>query len=255
MFAAFLIFCVDFMRPQTAKTKLHLFALLGVGTALVLSAGQVGGVHTAFSGRFRVDEVAAWLRCLIYLATFLVLCVFSDDFSPLSSKPLPFPGEFLVALLFSVTGMCFLAASSDLILLYIGLELATLPLIGLTAWRKDELGGEAAIKYLFLSAIASSFLLLAMSYLYGITLSTSIHEISTALKPSVMTWFIASMLLASVGFKLALFPFHMWAPDTYQGAPITVMAFLSTASKVVGLALATHVFLRILCIFCRFWHL
>src|SRR5207253_5242723 len=156
-------------------------------------------------------------------------------------------GEYYALLLFATVGMMFLAVGYDLISLYIALELIALTFYVLVAFTKRERrSNEAGMKYFLLGAFSSGILLYGMSVLYGVTGSTNLGEIGRNLsntgdlRPFVLIGMIA--LAAGLFFKVAAVPFHMWAPDAYEGAPTSVTAFLSTGSKAASFALYARIF-------------
>ena len=141
--------------------------------------------------------------------------------------------------------MLFLVSSRDLVSLYVSLELATIPLFLLVAWEKNIRSGEGALKYLLSGATASAILLYGLGLIYGLTGEMTLSLIGPKLVANPALWLAAGMTLAGVGFKLTLFPFHMWAPDAYEAAPTPVTAFLSVASKAAGLALFFQLYYRV----------
>ncbi|MEK7692297.1 MAG: NADH-quinone oxidoreductase subunit N, partial [Bdellovibrionota bacterium] len=210
-----------------------------IALALVV-AGMSLEPREIFGGRFLINPFSGWLKVVFLLATALTL---TSGVEFLRNK-----AEFVTVLLLSLSGMLFLTSSRDLVLLYVSLELATLPLVALAAWKQTARGGEAGFKFLAIGALASGLLLYGIGFLYGLTGQTDFSEISKSLnyESSPMLWVSIGLLTAGVGFKLTLFPFHFWAPDTYEGAPTPVTAFLSVASKATGLVLAAQIFYAVL---------
>jgi NADH-quinone oxidoreductase subunit N len=156
-------------------------------------------------------------------------------------------GEYYSLILFATVGMMFLGAGYDLISLYIGLELMALTFYVLVAFTKrDRRSNEAGMKYFLLGAFSSGILLYGMSIVYGLTGSTNLGEIGRSLnnigdlRPLVLIGMVA--LAAGLFFKVSAVPFHMWAPDAYEGAPTSVTAFLSTGSKAASFALYARIF-------------
>ena len=153
-------------------------------------------------------------------------------------------GEFYGLILLSTVGMMFLASSRELLSLYIGLELTTIPLFVCAAFYKDNrLSVESGIKYLIIGALSSAMLLYGISFLYGMAGTTDLLQLRLNLaakhivrkETGVILILTHLLLLAGLGFKLALPPFHQWAPDVYEGAPTPITAFLSVGSKAAGL--------------------
>src|SRR6266516_1260218 len=151
-------------------------------------------------------------------------------------------------MLFSVVGMMLLASTGELISIYISLELTSIPLYVMAGLlRTGERSAEAAVKYVLLGAMSSAILLYGFALLYGLTGTTDLNGIATSIKNGVQTGnvlvLIASVLiLAGFGFKISAVPFHMWAPDIYEGSPTPSTAFFSVASKAAGFAGLMRVF-------------
>ena len=165
-------------------------------------------------------------------------------------------GEFVAVVLMAATGGLVIAAAQDLLVIFIGLELLSLGLYILTAFAKRSgKSAEAAIKYYLFGGMSAAFLLFGFSYLYGIAGSTNLHRIMLAMygpnafHAAPLVYVAAVMIAAGLGFKVAAAPFHLWAPDTYEGAPSSGAAFIASVSKVASFALlisigtaAWHVF-------------
>jgi len=233
-------------QPQRGPVLAWMSAL-----GLVITGGLVfiAGFGSTFEGALQVDAFA-FLFQLVCLGSGLLTVMLC---SSLSDEITAHRGEFYTLLLFSITGMMFLVASAELITFYVSLELVTIPLFVLVAYSKrDRRSIEAGIKYLIIGAFSSAILLFGFALLYGLTGHTDFVEIKKAL---VITFFkygqvgpvLALALLfvmAGLGFKLAVVPFHAWAPDVYEGSPTPVAAFLSVASKAAGVAAFTRLFYR-----------
>jgi NADH-quinone oxidoreductase subunit N len=209
-------------------------------------------VLTGFYGTLRVDGFAIIFKLIFLLAAALTVAV-SLRFLDVEGEQ---RGEFYALVLFATTGMMFLASGYDLIVLYISLELMALTFYVLVAYTKRERRtNEAGMKYFLLGAFSSGVLLYGMSLLFGVARSTNLGDIAPAvaqalagaaeggatLRPLVVLAMIA--LAAGLFFKVAAVPFHMWAPDAYEGAPTPVTAFLSTGSKAASFALLARIFL------------
>lgn len=160
-------------------------------------------------------------------------------------------GEFHVLIMLSAVGMMLMAAGTELITLYVALELSTLPLVALAAFGGDRRSSEAGLKYLVLGAIASAVLLYGMTLTFGFTGSTNLEAIAVAVGnvadgtdvfgiPLLAVGII--LMVAGFGFKIAAVPFQGWVPDVYEGSPLPVTAFLSVASKAAGFAVIMRVF-------------
>jgi len=156
-------------------------------------------------------------------------------------------GEYYTLLMFATAGMMIMASAADLIVLYLGLELMALStyiLAGLM--RKQRRSNEAALKYFFLGAFSSAFLLYGISLAFGMTGTTNINEIagmvnSLSLADNSVMYLAVVFLIVAFGFKVALVPFHMWAPDVYEGAPTSITAFMSVGPKAAGFAVLGRV--------------
>ena len=224
-----------------------LFGLTAAFAALVFFTPKEG---TILGGRFAMDAVAWWFK-VIFIISGLVTVILSIDLLDgrvgVRVRGIGFRGEYYSVLLFTISGMMYIVSARDLITLFVSLELATIPLFVLAAWRRDDAqSGEAGLKYVLIGAMASAFILYGLGIIYGLTGSTDLNFLRQALKPSLALWLATAMLVAGVGFKLTIVPFHMWAADVYQGAPTPVTAYLSVASKCAGLAFIFQLLFRIL---------
>jgi NADH-quinone oxidoreductase subunit N len=150
-------------------------------------------------------------------------------------------GEFAAVVLMSASGGLLVAAAQDLLVIFVGLELLSLGLYIMTAFSKSSgKSAEAALKYYLFGGMSAAFLLFGFSYLYGLTGSTNIWEIKDALAsagPNPLFYVAWILIVAGLGFKIAAVPFHLWAPDTYEGAPAPAAAFIASVSKVASFAL------------------
>ena len=249
---------MEVILPYRKSKLTAYFALIGVGFAFVALVVQWWFLsHTSdslpvvgFYNMIRIDGFA-----LLFKAIFLVAAAFAIA---ISTRYLDIEGEqhgeYYALILFATVGMLFLACCYDLISLYISLELMALTFYVLVAFTKREKkSNEAAMKYFLLGAFSSGVLLYGMSLLFGITGSTNVGEIasqlnstdfSTGLRPMLLLGMLA--LAAGLFFKVAAVPFHMWAPDVYEGAPTSVTAFLSTGSKAASFALYARIFVEAL---------
>ena len=188
-----------------------------------------------WGGMLRLDGAGFVFR-LIFLVGAGLTALFALDYETLGQR-----GEFFILLLISTLGMCLMAMSADLIMLYLAVETTSIPLYVLAGFlNKDNKSVEAGIKYLLFGAMTSAAMLYGFSLLYGFTGTTSLYKLAEALKASRIAntpVYVALILaLAGFGFKVAAVPFHFWAPDVYEGAPTPVAGFLSTASKAAGFA-------------------
>ncbi|RJQ52935.1 MAG: NADH-quinone oxidoreductase subunit N [Nitrospiraceae bacterium] len=228
--------------------KKGVIAAVGIAGALVALYGTfklfgIGGPQTAFANMFVLDGYANFFKLIFYLNIILTVCI---SLKYMAIEKASF-GEYYALLFFSTAGMMIMASAADLIILYLGLELMALStyiLAGLM--RKQPRSNEAALKYFFLGAFSSAFLLYGISLTYGLTGTTNLKEIASALQalnisgsPTVFIGLI--FLIVAFGFKIALVPFHMWAPDVYEGAPTSITAFMSVGPKAAGFAVLGRV--------------
>lgn len=244
----FVILILDLFIAEEQKTLFPLLALGGLLASLVtvFYFFPMGG--QLFEGRFVFDNLAGWFKVLFLLASMLTVLLSWDQHhtdTTLSQRHLKNTSEYFLVLLFSLSGMMYLISARDLVTLYISLELATIPLYVLVAWKRhDPLSGEAGLKYVILGILSSAVLLYGVSILYGLSGTTRLSELAIQLELSPAFWFAVALVTAGVGFKVTMVPFHMWAADVYQGAPTPITAHLSVASKSAGLAFMMVLFYR-----------
>ena len=239
---AFAILSVDLLRCQ--KTFDHLtfhLAWVGMITILGMSFFTLPS-DVVYLGTWMVTPLGLWWRRAFLLSSLFAILLSKSYFSRGGDQKekLKSSSEFFASLLFINFGMHTVVSGSDLLTIFIGLELATIPLYFLSAWRKnDHAGLEAATKYIIMGGAATAFMLFSISYMYGVCGSLQLDKLSLiviAQPQNPLLWLAFILLLAGVGFKLTLFPFHMWAPDVYHGAPTPTTAFLSVSSKSVAMA-------------------
>ena len=247
--ATFLI-GVLFPLPKHRK-YLMAFALAGLGFAggalwkqQYIMAGQGVAAMTGFHGALTVDGFALFFNW-IFLAASAIVSIASYKYLETEDEH---HGEYYGLILLANCGMFFLATGTDLVTLFIGLELMALCFYILVGFlRSDKRSNEAALKYLLLGGFSSGFLVYGFSVMYGIAGSTRLADIGTALAARGLWDPLSFLALAttSVGllFKISAVPFHMWAPDAYEGAPTTITAYLSVASKAASFAFLLRIFL------------
>jgi NADH-quinone oxidoreductase subunit N len=214
-------------------------------------------VQYAFGGMFVSDPVAQVLKLFACLATGLTLA-----YAQAYSRARAFwRGELFSLALFALLGVMLMISASNLLLIYLGLELQSLSLYALVAMRRDEpRAGEAAMKYFVLGALASGFLLYGMSMLYGATGSLDLNEIAHRISASQVEnrsslALALVFLVAGIGFKLGAAPFHMWIPDVYQGAPTPATLLIASAPKLAAFAVAFRLLVEGLLPSAGDWHL
>src|SRR2546425_729476 len=217
---------------------------VGLGGTFRFAALQKLSPADGFYGMVRIDGFALLFRAIFLIAAALAIAI-SIRYLDIEREQ---HGEYYALILFATVGMMFLGSGYDLISLYIALELMAVTFYVLVAFTKRQRrSNEAGMKYFLLGAFSSGILLYGMSLLYGIAGSTNLGEMGTKLsaapaelRPVLLLGMIA--LAAGLFFKVAAVPFHMWAPDAYEGAPTSVTAFLSTGSKAASFALYARIF-------------
>ncbi len=211
------------------------FVLLGAFIPVATLAVIGGDVRSLFDGRYVVDEFALALKGLFLLAGYVVVLLSSNEME----EGHYYQGEYYVLLMSSVLGMVMMASARDLVSVFVALEFLSIPAYMMAAWRKrDRKSNEAGVKYYLLGVFASAVLLYGMSLMYGLANSTRLTDIGAAItgEGDKIGLQVLAVVFVIVGFafKVSAVPFHTWAPDTYQGAPTPVTAFLSVASKAAG---------------------
>lgn len=223
-------------------TPVASFTLLGAFIPVLTLALNDGGARSMFDGRYMVDDFSLVMKGLFLLAGYVVVLLSADHIREGDY----YQGEYWFLMLSSILGMVMMASSRDLISIFVALEFLSIPAYMLAAWRKRDLkSNEAGIKYYLLGVFASAILLYGMSLLYGMANSTKLVDIGAYLTTEITSIRALAVFFVVVGFafKVSAVPFHTWAPDTYEGAPTPVTAFLSVASKAAGfVAVVTVVF-------------
>jgi NADH-quinone oxidoreductase subunit N len=243
VFAA-LVILWDLVIPENV-TWLPWISLAGIACSVVWTAGLLAGNHlgAAFSGTLSVDPFSIFFGFLIAGVAAVVVLESVRYAERLHGRV----AEYYALVLVVAAGATLMVASNDLIAIFVALELTSISLYILAGFMGNSASGEAGIKYLLLGAISSATLLYGMALLYGLSGTTSLPGIATALRSAwsgqQVGWGLAAILIAAgFGFKMAIVPFQMWVPDVYEGAPTPVTAYLSVASKAAGFAVALRVF-------------
>ena len=223
------------IKDRALSYGLALFGLLGA--AALTAFTSVPQVQTTFGGQFIDDAMGDVLKLMSYL-TAMTAVVYSRTY--LAERGL-FRGEFFALALFAVLGMMVMISANHMLVLYVGLELLSLALYAMVALQRDsQQATEAAMKYFVLGALASGLLLYGMSMLYGLTGTLELPKMAAILqagvKDNVILAFGIVFIVAGLGFKLGVAPFHMWVPDIYQGAPTAVTLFIGSAPKLAAFA-------------------
>ncbi len=207
----------------------------------------------AYNGMYAADRFAAFFKMILFLATALTMLL-SIHYIRLEAED---HGEYFVMMLFALSGMMIMVSATDLISIYVGLELMALAICVLVGYLKhNRRSNESSLKYVILSALSTCLMLYGISLFYGLTGTTRLEGLSAALTgtgsdPAIV---LATLfLLAGLGFKIAAVPFHMWVPDVYEGAPTSITAFMSVAPKAAGFAVILRVFLYALAPLTDIW--
>jgi len=231
-----------FVRPER-KYLLGYFSLAGLGAAAYQTWLLSGTQAVGFSGMFVLDGYATFFKFIFYIAAALAILI-SINYLKLEKIE---KGEYYGLVLFATCGMMIMASGFDLISIYLGLELMALSVYILAGFmRKSLRSNEAALKYFLLGAFSSGILLYGIAITFGVTGTTNLSEIAAFIgagvysRPALILAMI--LLVAGFGFKVAAVPFHMWAPDVYEGAPTSVTAFMSVGPKAAGFAAFLRVF-------------
>ncbi|MEN8242502.1 MAG: NADH-quinone oxidoreductase subunit N [Chloroflexota bacterium] len=240
---ACVLLLVDVFRKRHGLTAI----LSGVGLVggLVLSFNQIGVETAAFNQMLTIDGFAVFLHILILGSGLLSLALSYDYLKRMGWQQ----GEYYVLMLFSITGAMLMATAANLIVVFLALEMLSIPLYVMAAIaRKNVESEEAGLKYFLLGAFAGGFLLYGIALVYGATGETSLAAIlamvtSGEVLNQVMFLIGAALILIGLGFKVAVVPFHMWTPDVYQGAPTSVTAYMAVVAKAGGFAALLRIFI------------
>jgi NADH-quinone oxidoreductase subunit N len=248
--AVFIVLAKALLRRRAAATPVtYLIAAVGIITAGAMLFWQWQDVKhhqtvTTLSGMVRVDTFGVFLGAVVVAATAMSLLVAVDY---LRRERLEV-AEYVALMLFSATGMLVMTTANDLIVVFLALEILSIPLYVLAAYHRRRLSSqEAGIKYFVLGAFSSAIFLYGIALMYGATGTTSLTGIDTFLRANTLfdsgTLEVGLvLLLVGLGFKVAAVPFHMWTPDVYQGAPTPVTAFMASATKVAAFAALLRIF-------------
>lgn len=235
---ALLVLFLELVWKNRGRCTLCMVTVAGLVSAAVASAiffNPQDGVTLIWGGMLRLDYAGAVFRVLVILGA-VITCMFSSD-----EENLHCCGEFYFLLVISTLGLTMLAAASDLIMVFLALETASVPLYILTGFRfRDPKSVESGLKYLLYGAVASTIMLFGFTFLYGFSGTTQLYEIGDAIRagniPPMAAATAGLLVLVGLGYKISAVPFHFWAPDVYEGAPTAIAGFLSTASKAGGFA-------------------
>jgi NADH-quinone oxidoreductase subunit N len=237
---ATLLLLVDLFIPRDRKGITALLSVVGLLVTLYFTVAQIGQENTGFNDMVALDGFSTFVNVILLLSGLFGIAVAYGYARRMGIER----GEYYTLMLFSVTGMMLMAQSTDLIMVFLALELLSIPLYVLAAFSRNEVSEEAGMKYFMLGAFATGFVVYGTALIFGATESTSFSGIIAASNgtPSLLLTIGAALLLIGFGFKVAAVPFHMWTPDVYQGAPTPVTAFMSSGAKIAGFAALFRVF-------------
>lgn len=239
------VFTLDLLWKGEGRR--HLAVITAMGLALTGTASAVWGIPSAngnlvFGGMLRHDWLAFTFTQVFLLGGAITALLSRND------KISGHRGEFYLLLVISILGMSLMAASADLIMLFLAIETTSIPLYVLAGFqRKDHASVEAGFKYLLYGSLTSALMLYGFSLLYGFTGTTQmagiLNQLSAGNLPGITTVGVMVLILIGIGFKISAVPFHFWAPDVYHGASSQVSGFLSTASKAAGFSVLLRLFI------------
>ncbi len=244
---AMIILLVDLWIPADRKWITAGMAALGLVAAIAAVISRFGIEREAFDGMIVIDGYSSFFQ-LLFLGVGLIAV--SQAYDYLRQRDIE-RGEYYTLLLFSLSGMLLMASAGDLIVVFLAVELLSIPLYVLAAFAIPQVESEeSSLKYFLLGAFASGFLVYGIALIFGSTGTTALSGVVAAIA-SVETAPIlllvgSGMILVGLGFKVAAVPFHMWTPDVYQGAPTSVTSFMSVGAKAGGFAALLRIFVTAL---------
>jgi len=233
---------VDLFIPKERKGITALLAALGLAFTLGFTLTQIGMQQTGFQGMVVADGFSTFVNALLLVSGLLGVALAYGYVRRMGLER----GEYYTLLLFSVTGMMLMAQAADLIVVFLALELLSIPLYVLAAFARPKVESEeAGLKYFLLGAFSTGFVVYGTALVFGATGTTNLSAIVAASNGTSNLLLLAigsALILVGLGFKVAVVPFHMWTPDVYQGAPSAVTAFMSSGAKIAGFAALLRVF-------------
>ena len=235
---ALLVLLVDILSPHNRGAAAAWVTLIGTGVSLAVVFQRWGSWGHGFNGVIVLDKYATFFNVIFLIGTGLTVFISTEYLRREEAGR----SEYYFLILCATLGMMLMAAAADLIMVFLGVELLSLSLYVLVGFfRGRSESNESSLKYLLLGAFATGFLLYGIALIYGATGSTNLGRIGSALAghrvenlPMLMAG--VGLLLVGLGFKVAAVPFHMWAPDVYEGAPTAITAFMSAGPKAAGFA-------------------
>src|ERR1039457_7065707 len=230
----------DFWMPAERKRFLGYAAIAALAMLLVTNVGECA-TGTAFNGMFVEDGLAVFFKRFFIVAAILVLFM-SVEFSDRIASGI---SEYYSLIVFALAGMLFAASANDFVMLFVSIELITITFYVLVSFQRSKIASlEAGVKYLILGALSSAFMVYGIALIWGTTGKLNFTELAAvAAQFESNKLFLLGVLFVMVGlgFKIAAFPFQIWAPDVYQGAPTPTTAFLAVGSKAAGVVLLLRV--------------
>jgi NADH-quinone oxidoreductase subunit N len=244
---ACVLLLVDLFIPKRRKGWTALLAAVGLAAALGVTLAQAGWEMTAFNGMVTLDGFSSFLNALFLASGLLGIAIAYGYLRRMGLER----GEYYTLMLFSISGMMLMAQASDLIVVFLALELLSIPLYVLAAWARPRLESEeAGLKYFLLGAFATGFVVYGVALVFGATGATALSGIAAAVAAGTYTKYLlligAALILVGFSFKVAAVPFHMWTPDVYQGAPSSVTGFMAVGAKAAGFAALLRIFVTAL---------
>ncbi len=240
---ALFLLLADLWASRKLPGLTPILAVVGLVCSLVVSIVQVGKPQSSFGGMIHVDGFSVFLNILFAITGIAAVALAYESFKNLKIQR----GEYYVLLLFSLSGMMLMGAAGDLIVIFLALELLSIPLYIMAGMDFNRLESkEASLKYLLLGTFASAIVLFGTAFIYGAAQTTNLYEIALAVSLAEINWTLfiigAALLVVGFGFKVAAVPFHTWTPDVYHGAPSSVTAFMAVGAKAAGFAALIRVF-------------
>jgi NADH-quinone oxidoreductase subunit N len=230
----------DFWAPAGRKKYLAYTAIAALGGLLIVSFSG-NEVYSLFGGAFINDALAIFFKRLFLMAAILVLFIAAE----FSSRIAAAASEYYSLILFALAGMLLAASANDFVMLFVSLELITITFYVLVSFQRSQIASlEAGVKYLILSALSSAFLIFGIALVWGTTGEmnfTRLAAVAPQFADSKIFLLGVLLVMVGLGFKIAAFPFQIWAPDVYQGAPTPTTAFLAIGSKAAGFVLLLRV--------------
>ena len=245
--AGMIVLCWDLWMKAEDKWYLPIASIISVALAAWVSLMYWGRNESAFAGTLALDSYALFFNCILCFAAGMT-CAMSMHYVEENAIP---AGEYYALILFATVGMMLMAAGTDLIVIFLGLETMSMAVYVLAGiLRQQARSNEAALKYFLLGAFASGFLLYGIALIYGATGSVQLDKIASHISTQVHDGNVSLLLLAGIallivgfGFKVAAVPFHAWTPDVYEGAPTTITAFMAVGVKAAAFASFARIFM------------